>query len=270
MDIGICGPTPSQMLASRLIDEGCAYYEPSMSRSIMQAEPAVFDRTHLSTAGIDAWSVDGLSPRAAGNLMPGELPAVGVDCDMAAIEEYLAEALRRATMLGVDTVVFGSGAARRVPKSFPVARAREQFAEVLRMAVGLAGSGIAICAEHVTRSETNFINSVAEAAAMVNEFQIKGLLLTIDLYHLTEESEPSSVVRDVRDMVGHVHVCGAVARRAPQIGDEGFLLPLFDQLADIGYTGRCSIECRWQDIEREGPPAVAAVRRAAELAGLAW
>jgi hypothetical protein len=41
-----------------------------------------------------------------------------------------------------------------------------------------------------------------------------------------------------------------------------------EQLAEIGYRGGCSIECRWTDLARPAPGAAAVVRAAAERAGL--
>jgi hypothetical protein len=45
-------------------------------------------------------------------------------------------------------------------------------------------------------------------------------------------------------------------------------MPLLSALADIGYTGRCSIECHWADLASEAPRAAETVRRTAERAGL--
>ena len=51
---------------------------------------------------------------------------------------YLAEAGRRAKLLGLEILVFGSGAARRAPARFPPSRARRQFGAALRLAARYA------------------------------------------------------------------------------------------------------------------------------------
>jgi D-psicose/D-tagatose/L-ribulose 3-epimerase len=267
MDIGICSPTPAPQLANRLVAAGCNYYEPSMARAVMLTPASDFTAAGSDPAA--TWTVGGLAPMAAGNLVPGTLPVVGDHRDWSAVASYLTDAVARATALGTEVLVFGSGASRRVPEGFGSAEARGQFAEALRLALSLAGPTMSICAEHMTRSETNLLNTVADTASLLEEFDLEGVLLTVDLYHLTEESEPLSVIDDdVARIIGHVHVCGAADRRAPIPGDEEFLLPFFDRLAAAGYAGRCSIECRWQDLEAEAPQGVTVVRQAAERAGL--
>lgn len=264
MQLGICMGTPSAGLARRVADEGCAYYEPAVAAALMAADAETFD------ADLDAWTVDGLAPRSANVLLPGSLPVVGEAPDTEGLERYLTEAMRRARALGLEVVVFGSGGARRVPEGFPPDEARRQFGQALRLAARAAGEGPVVCAEHLRRAETNLVNTLAEAAALVQEVGTDGhLALVVDIYHLSEEQEPFSVVDEVAGLIRHVHVCGAAGRRAPEPGDEAFLGPLFERLAAIGYDGRCSIECRWDDLDRQAPVALGVVRRAAEASGLA-
>jgi sugar phosphate isomerase/epimerase len=262
MEIGICMAPPSTELAEALSSAGCDYYEPAVASSVMAAGNGAFE------ADLGSWTVGPLSPRSANVLLPGELKVVGERVDTAAVAAYLTEAGRRAGLLGLGVLVFGSGAARRAPDGFPAGEARRQFGEALRLAVEHAAPGTTIAAEHLRRAETNVVNSLAEAAALVRDVGVAGLGLVVDGYHLDEEAEDVGVVRDVAPLVRHVHVCGP-GRRPPGPGDEGYLAPLLRALADIGYTGRCSIECHWADLAGEGPPAVRTVRRAADLAGLA-
>ena len=111
------------------------------------------------------------------------------------------------------------------------------------------------------------MNSLAEAAAVVRDIDADGLGLTVDGYHLHEEHEDPGVVGDVASLVRHVHVCGP-GRRPHAPAMRPIIMPLLSALAGIGYTGRCSIECRWADLASEAPRAVETVRRAAEKAGL--
>jgi sugar phosphate isomerase/epimerase len=262
MEIGICMAPPSAELASALGSAGCDYYEPAVASSVMAAGDGAFK------ADLGSWTVGPLSPRSANVLLPGELKVVGEHVDTDALASYLAEACRRAKLLGLEVVVFGSGTARRAPAGFPPGEARRQFGEALRLAAQHAAPEILIAAEHLRRAETNVVNSLAEAAALVRDIGVAGLALVVDGYHLDEVGEDAGVVRDVAPLVRHVHVCGP-GRRPPVPGDGEYLGPLLRALADIGYTGRCSIECRWADLASEGPPAVQTVRRAAEKAGLA-
>ena len=225
-------------------------------------------------ADLGSWTVGSLSPRSANVLLPGDVKVVGDDVDADTVSGYMAEAGRRAKLLGLEILVFGSGAARRAPAGFPPDRARRQFGEALRLAARYAAPGAVVAAEHLRTAETNVVNSLIEAAAVVRDIDadglgltVDGLGLTVDGYHLDEEHEDVGVVGDVASLVRHLHVCGP-GRRPPAPGDETYLMPLLSALAGIEYTGRCSIECRWADLAREAPRAVETVRRAAEKAGL--
>lgn len=261
MRIGICMSPPSGELAAALGSAGCDYYEPPVATTIMAADAGSFE------ADLGSWTVGSLSPRSANVLLPGDVKVVGDDVDADTVSGYLAEAGRRAKLLGLEILVFGSGAARRAPAGFPPDRARRQFGEALRLAARYAAPGAVVAAEHLRTAETNVVNSLIEAAAVVRDIDADGLGLTVDGYHLDEEHEDVGVVGDVASLVRHLHVCGP-GRRPPAPGDETYLMPLLSALAGIEYTGRCSIECRWADLAREAPRAVETVRRAAEKAGL--
>jgi sugar phosphate isomerase/epimerase len=261
MEIGVCLAPPATELAAALAAAGCGYYEPPMAAAVMAADAGSFAAT------ADSWTVAGLPPRSANMLLPGELKVVGEHVDTGAVAGYQAEVGRRARLLGLDVLVFGSGTARRAPDGFPPEAARRQYGEALRLAARQAPETV-IAAEHLRRAETNVVNSLADAAALVREVGEPGLGLVVDGYHLDEEDEDVGVVRDVAPLIRHVHVCGP-GRRPPAPGDEGYLAPLLRALAGIGYTGRCSIECRWTDPLTEAPAAVGTVRQAAEQAGLA-
>jgi sugar phosphate isomerase/epimerase len=261
MEIGICMATPEAGLAAALASAGCGYYEPAMASAVMAADDQAFG------ADLTSWTAGPLPPRSANVLLPGDLKVVGEHVDDAALDAYLERACRRAELLGLEVLVFGSGAARRAPDGFPADRALRQFGEALRRAARHAGPGTVIAAEHLCRAETNVANTLAGTAALVRETGEPGLRLVADGYHLAEENEDVSVVRDVAPLLAHVHVCGP-GRRPPAPGDEDYLAPLLGALADAGYSGRCSIECRWEDLAAEGPPAVETVVRAAARAGL--
>ncbi len=261
MRIGICMSPPSGELAAALGSAGCDYYEPPVATRIMAADAGAFE------ADLGSWTVGSLSPRSANVLLPGDVKVVGDDVDADTLSGYLAEAGRRAKLLGLEVLVFGSGAARRAPAGFPPSRGRRQFGEALRLAERYAAPEAVVAAEHLRTAETNVVNSLAEAAAVVRDIDADGLGLTVDGYHLDQEHEDVGVVGDVASLVRHVHVCGP-GRRPPATGDETYLMPLLSVLAGIEYTGRCSIECRWADLASEAPRALETVRRAAEKAGL--
>ena len=88
----------------------------------------------------------------------------GPDVDKARLDSYLAAATERAAELDGEIIVFGSGGARHVPEGFSRTRAHDQILEFLEAAANYAGEhGLVIAIEHLNRSETNVITSIAEA-----------------------------------------------------------------------------------------------------------
>lgn len=260
LEIGLCMPPPGAELAVKMAAAGAEYYEPTVARSLMEHSAEDFD------ASMGAWSAGGLFPRSANVLLPGDLKVVGDAVETDRLQTYFSEAMRRAKALGIERVVFGSGGAREVPEGFPRERAEQQLRDAAVMVAEAAGD-VVICLEHLRRAETNILNSLAEAGAMAAALNRPNIKLVVDGYHLAEEHEDVGVVKQVADYIAHVHVCGP-ARRPPSAEDHGALTALFSQLADIGFRGRCSIECHFEDLETEAPAALAAVRHAAEVTGL--
>jgi D-psicose/D-tagatose/L-ribulose 3-epimerase len=261
VEFGVCIGPPGEARAALLLAAGCDYYEPTVAKAIMAEDRAGFE------AHVGEWTAGGLAPRAANVLLPGDLPIVGERADAGKLRAYLDEALSRAAALGIERVVFGSGTARNVPDGFPREQAYGQLREALRTACDAAGAETIVCLEHLRAAETNLVNRLEEAGDIVGELGLANLALVADAYHLAEEGEEVAVVAKVADKVAHVHVCGP-ARRPPTEADEPLLRPFFEQLAAIGYRGRCSIECNFAEVDSEAPAALDAVRRIASGAGL--
>jgi len=262
---GICTGAPGGALAKALSGAGCDYYEPGVATGVMASSREEFD------ANLAKWAEGGLAPRSANLFLPGDLKVVGPDVNPVRVQAYMAEAIDRARALGIGRIVFGSGKAREVPDGFPMEDAYRQLKQAARWASEAdekAEDGIVICLEHLRHQETNIMNSLAEAGKIARELDMANVGLVVDIYHLIEEKEDFGVVQEVADKVAHVHVCGP-DRHPPAKGDEERLASLFEKLAAIGYKGRISIEANFGDVEAEAPAALAAVRHAAEVAGLA-
>ena len=70
--------------------------------------------------------------------LKGDFRVVGPNTNHGDICEYAKIGFEKAARLGGKTVVFGSGGARRYPEGFPREKARDQFAECLRMCGDIA------------------------------------------------------------------------------------------------------------------------------------
>lgn len=193
-------------------------------------------------------------------LFPGEIklhdPAVTDEM----INAYLEKAFSRAQRLGVETVVFGSGGARRRPDDVIYGQAFRRIVQVARM-VGDMGAkyGITIVIEPLCRKETNMINSMAEGACVAAAADHPNVKLLCDTYHVTMDGEPMTDITRLGG-VDHVHVATRITRRYP-VEPEDDLRECFSQLKKTGYTGNISVEGGSDDRMADGPRTLAALKR---------
>lgn len=146
--------------------------------------------------------------------------------------------------LGCTAMVHGSPAQRQLDAGDEDAgrgRARDCFAAVADEA---AAAGIAYCIEPLAGRETNFINSVAEAAALVEAIGSPGLRTMVDCSAAAlDEAEPVAALLDrwlPTGMIAHVQVNDR-NQQGPGQGDDQFA-PVFAALRRHGYDKVVAVE----------------------------
>jgi sugar phosphate isomerase/epimerase len=201
----------------------------------------------------------GLPVEAANVFFPGDWHLTGPEADLAATHTYVETAVRRAAELGIAVMVFGSGRARSAPEGFSAARALEQLRDVL-LIMGDAGArhGVAIALEPLRQAETNLVHTVVEAAELVRPLGHPWVGVLADYYHMHEAKEPLTSLLEAGRLLRHVHVSDP-DRGAPT-GQHNFA-DLIAHLRQAGYQGRISVECRWEEWERESAEAARTLRR---------
>jgi sugar phosphate isomerase/epimerase len=260
LSIGCCAGAAD--LAALEAVPGLDFIELPVARALMGGSAAEFDEL----AGRLERSP--LGSRAVNVFLPAALKVVGPDARPDELADYAATALDRARRLGVEVLVFGSGASRMVPDGFPRDRALDQFEAAVRL-VGeqASASGVTLALEPLHSEETNLIATLAEAASFLRDRRLDRVALVADLWHMECEGEALDVLDGLGDMVAHAHVAAAERLAPGRAPDriEDFLR----SLRQSGYDGACSVECRWSDLATEAPAAVARVREAAAAAGWA-
>lgn len=147
--------------------------------------------------------------------------------------------------LGGRIMVHGSPAQRAIPpgdtREAALERAKDCFARAGNYA---ATAGVTYCIEPLARAETQLINTVAEAAAIVDEIGTPGLRTMIDTSAAGRgEAEPVAALVDrwlPTGRVAHVQV-NDTNRRGPGEGDNRFA-PVFAALRRNGYDGVVAVE----------------------------
>ena len=78
-------------------------------------------------------------------------------------------------------------------------------------------------------------------------------MILADLYHMLEEGEDVSVVREAGSRLAHVHVAAPGTRTLPMATTDGTVMAaFFRELGALGYDRRVSIECQWEDVAALG------------------
>lgn len=147
--------------------------------------------------------------------------------------------------LGGSVLVHGSPAQRRVAADDdPVAaraRALETFAAAARAA---QAGGVTYCIEPLSRAETNFVNTLAEAARIVREIASPALRTMIDT-----SAAGQTEAQSVPELIAHWLPTGLVAhvqlndtnRKAPGQGTDDFPA-ILRALQRSGYQGIAAVE----------------------------
>jgi len=147
--------------------------------------------------------------------------------------------------LGGSVLVHGSPSARQVPEGEDPEpyrkRALDTFAAI---APDAEAAGMAYCIEPLATRETNFLNRLNEAAAMIDAIGSPAIRTMIDTCSagVTESLPlPDLIGRWLPTrLIGHIQV-NDPNRMGPGQGEVGFA-PIFKMLLDGGYDGAVAVE----------------------------
>jgi len=193
-------------------------------------------------------------------LFPSELKTTGPAVDQARLDAYIQTACRRAELVGVQRIVFGSGASRTVPEGFDHAEAARQLLGHLQRWGPIAQRhGLVFVMEALNRSECNIVNSLDEAAELVRRADNPNVRMLADTYHMALEAETPDAISQAGELIVHAHCAQSVGRLPVGFGDEDHR-PYFRALKAVGYDGRISIEANWTDFTAELPRAIVTLR----------
>jgi len=167
----------------------------------------------------------------------------------AAVRQRTIEVIRRLVALcaelGGRYLVHGSPAQRRLPEGLGADDARGWAEEAFALAgEAAAKAGVIYCVEPLAPRETNYLNSVGEAAALVERIGNPALRTMIDTSAASQaEAQPVADLLDEwlpKGLIGHVQVNDR-NRRGPGQGEDRFA-PVFAVLRRHNYAGVVGIE----------------------------
>ncbi|MDD4440498.1 MAG: sugar phosphate isomerase/epimerase [Kiritimatiellae bacterium] len=203
--------------------------------------------------------------RSCNGFIPSTYRLTGPETTHDTALEYAVTACRRADLLGVPCIVFGSGGARKLPDGFDASKGREQFIDFCsKLGDRIQDLKVTIVLEPLNKGETNLLNSVTEGIAYVDAIDRPRIQLLADFYHMMKEDEGPDAIRKAGARIRHCHIAELEGRKAPGTKGED-LSRYFKALHDIGYTGGVSCECGWpkENVEDAWKKALATMRQQA-------
>ena len=243
MKIGVCAdPEQSTVFA----DAGFEFIELHVQRDLKTLEDNDVFAVALSVIKSSV-----LPCSVANCFVPGSLKITGNDVDPDALESYVTKALTRAHLAGIDTIVFGSGGARRIPDGFNRENAWQQLVAFGKMVGPIAQqNGITIAVEPLNLKECNVLTTVGESGRYVEDVKHPAVRLLVDAYHWGVDNDSYDDIVRYGHLISHVHIATINSRRPPGMETCDFS-SFFSALREADYSGRVSVEAQWADIESE-------------------
>jgi sugar phosphate isomerase/epimerase len=168
--------------------------------------------------------------------------------------EYFCQLVDFCGDLGGEVIVVGSPKQRNLEQNVSFEQGWEWATGVFRDAVMKAEQrGITICFEPLAPSETNFINTAAQAIEFVRQLNTPHFRIILDVKAMC--SEEKTIPRIIHDSWPYFSYFHANDRnlKGPGFGDVDFG-PIAAALREVGYEGYVSVEVF--DFE-EGPERIA-------------
>jgi sugar phosphate isomerase/epimerase len=159
-----------------------------------------------------------------------------------ATAEYLCELVECCAELRGKVMVLGSPQQRNVPAGVDAEQAREWAASTLTNAVRRAEErAVTICFEPLAATETNFINTAAEAVAFAERMASPAMKIVLDVKAMCAEGRPiPEIVLESGRSTAHFHA-NDQNLKGPGFGEIDFR-PIASALRQIAYRGYVSVE----------------------------
>lgn len=202
-----------------------------------------------------------ISCEAFNLFLPGGMKILGADVDEQRLHDYAETAFSRASKLGCEVVVFGSGGSRRLPEALAPSQAWKQMVSACRIFGDVAQKhGITIAIEPLNRKETDLVNTVAEGYDMVCDVAHPAIRLLADSYHMLLENESPDILKKAAPYLVHCHFACGKERLYPTLEDHCGFAEFISALQNSGYNKRVSIEGATKDFAKDTAESIAVFR----------
>ena len=212
-------------------------------------------------AKIEAIIATGL-PVIAANCFIG-LRVVGEEKDEVAIKEYLEALFSKAKRLGLEYLVFGSSAARRIPEGMSLEQGRTEIVDFLKNLVLPVAEkyDLPVAIEPLRPEECNAINTVDDGVEIAKKINSPYIKVLADVAHMFVQNEELKKLAGYKGFMLHAHTSNpdpapetGKKRIYPDVNDAFSQAEFFAQLKAAGVE-TCSIEADVIDFNEDARKA---------------
>ena len=157
---------------------------------------------------------------------------------------YLIALAEATAALGGTLMVLGSPKQRSLLPGVTIHEAYDHAVQVLKAAMPAIGAaGVQLCLEPLAPSETDFLNSIAEARSVIERVDHASLVLHLDVKAMTADTGGSvtELIARYGGEAGHFHAQDPGNLRGPGMGELDFG-PIMRALTASGYDRWVSVE----------------------------
>lgn len=251
MKFGVC----VNMLKNTPTDTGIGFVEKIAEFGYDYIELPLYEIMMLSEAEFDGLKARLKSARipcrVCNNFFPKNLKLTGPDVDHKSVRKYYTAAIKRASLLGVKFIVFGSPWAKAVPVGFSKNEAYQQLVELNKEIASVAAKyNIVIALEHNNKAETNILNQLHEVGKLAECVNHPNIKVLVDYFHIAAENEPILNVVHYGANIVHTHFARYEGRRYPKdMSEDKNYQTFINALKRIHYDGGVSIEAYSDDFD---------------------
>ncbi|MBE6752316.1 MAG: hypothetical protein E7556_07310 [Ruminococcaceae bacterium] len=198
---------------------------------------------------------------AANHFLPGHLKLVGKDVDEKVLAEFLEKGLKRASVLGIQSVVFGSGAARSFKDDYTMEKANEDMTKFLKGIVSPIASkyDVNVVIEPLSTGETSMIHTVKDGVDFAEKADFNHIYGLADLFHVCNNKDDIDGIGDFVGKIKHAHIAEPETRVFPNKNADESVNDIYKRFLVALKKAGCetlTIEARTDDFFADLPEAI--------------
>lgn len=193
---------------------------------------------------------------ACNGFIPRKFRLTGPKADHGPALDYAEKAIRRASEIGIKSIVLGSGGARNVHGDFGTnnwPNTEKGTKDLVSFCKKLAErvedvKNVCVVLEPLRPNESNILNYVFQGVNICREVNSERIMMLADIFHMLMGGDDPESILKAGNLLKHVHIAEYGTRSFPGSDpkqNEKYEV-FFNMLRKIGYSGGISVESGWE------------------------